>query len=341
MKIYINGLCYTSLSEMRGKVKEDIVAFVEEWYNKDTCVIGYTSGSTGKPKEIRLNKEDMRASARITNERLGIQPESVLFLCLSVSYIAGKMMVVRALEAGAKLITGEVTSRPLMDWGRPDVKIDLAAMVPMQLEETLKYSEDRKVLTGIRQLLVGGAPVSAKLEKRIGDISTICYATYGMTETVSHVALRQLNKDDCYFALGKISFSTDERGCLVIYTPHLHAGKFVTNDLVELIDKWHFRWLGRYDHVINSGGIKFFPEVIEEKITSCISVRYFITSLPDERLGQRIVLVLEGKPGKEIEKMQLFEKLRFHLTSYEMPREILYLPYFYETDSGKIIRRLS
>lgn len=338
MKIRLNGHIFSSLAEVRNSIKGEVPDFLEEWLNEKSYVIGHTSGSTGEPKEIRLNKEDMRASARITNEFLGIDSHSVLFICLSVSYIAGKMMVVRALEAGAELFLGEVVSRPLRE--RPGMKIDLAAMVPMQVEECLKYPEEKLVLAEIRQLLVGGAPVSPELERGLKDIPTACYATYGMTETVSHVALRRMNEEENYFALGKVTFSTDKRGCLIIRTPHLLAGEFITNDLVELIDERHFKWLGRYDNVINSGGVKFFPEMIEAKIAACISRRYFITARPDERLGQRIVLVLEGKPQEEVEKMQLFHELRLRLTPYEMPKEILYLPYFFETTSGKMIRRL-
>lgn len=338
MRIRLNGHIFSSLTEVRDSIGGEVAGFLEEWLDEKAYVTGHTSGSTGKPKEIRLNKEDMRASARITNEFLGIDSNSVLFLCLSVSYIAGKMMVVRALEAGAELLLGEITSRPLRERSR--MKIDLAAMVPMQVEESLKHPEEKQVLAEIRQLLVGGAPVSLELEEELKDIPTVCYATYGMTETVSHVALRRLNEGENYCALGKITFSIDKRGCLIVHAPHLLAGEFITNDLAELVDERHFKWLGRYDNVINSGGVKFFPELIEAKMAGCVSRRYFITARPDKRLGQRIVLVLEGKPQGKVEKMQLLRALRLRLTPYEMPREILYLPYFFETASGKIIRRV-
>lgn len=319
----------------------EVFTFLKEWFDEKPYVIGHTSGSTGTPKEIRLDKEDMRASAVLTNSFFGISAESVLLLCLSVSYIAGKMMVVRALEAGADLCVVPVGSHPMqesVDGGLSDMKIDLAAMVPMQVEESLRVPSEKAAFGSIRQLLIGGAPVSPELEKRLQHIPTQCYATYGMTETVSHIALRKLNDDGNYIALGNVTFSTDERGCLVIDAPHLRSRHFVTNDLVELSDEHRFRWLGRFDNVINSGGLKFFPEVIESKISSLFSCRFFITSQPDERLGQRIILMLEGANRPDVN--ELLQNMRKLLSAYEMPRAIFTCCRFRETTSGKIMRDL-
>lgn len=327
-----------ALEDLRNFPEGEVLEFLKEWFDEKEYVCGHTSGSTGKPKEIRLYKADMRISARMTNEFFGINGDSVLLLCLSASYIAGKMMVVRALEAGAELLVCDVSSKPLSRLAG-DKRIDLAAMVPLQVEASLKVPEDRAVLGTIRHLLIGGAPVSSALERQLQAVPAECYATYGMTETVSHVALRKLNVSEVYSALGEVTFSLDERGCLVIHAPHLQGREFVTNDLVERLDSRHFKWLGRYDHVINSGGLKFFPEVIEAKLCGCISCRYFITSLPDGRLGQKMVLVLEGEREEEGER-QLLEAVRKVLDPYEFPREVIYLPRFYETASGKVLRTL-
>lgn len=337
MRIHVNGQVYGSWLDMKGRIQHELLSFLKEWFDDKNYVIGHTSGSTGLPKEIRLYKEDMKSSARITNAFLGIGHGSVLLLSLSMSYIAGKMMVVRALEADADLFVGEVSSRPLRGIKE---RIDLAALVPMQVEESFKYSEDQAVLAGIRQILIGGAPVSPALERKIQKLQAVCYATYGMTETVSHVALRRLGEQTCYFALGEVSFTSDDRGCLIIEAPHLQARRFVTNDLVERIDERHFKWLGRYDYAINSGGIKFLPEQIEHKIASCISCRYFITALPDERLGECIALVLEGNRRSESYETELLGNLRRVLTPYEMPKKILYLSSFHETLSGKVVREI-
>lgn len=344
----LKGKQLSDFTGMKRDISPEVYAFLEEWFDEKEYVTGHTSGSTGTPKEIRLSKSDMRASARITNEFFGIGAESVLLLCLSVSYIAGKMMVVRALEAGAELRITEVSSRPFRGWdGNPDGRtagagklIELAAMVPLQVEETLKTAAEREVLSSVRQLIIGGAPVSPQLEQELQGCPVRCFATYGMTETVSHVALRELGKGPEYTAVGEVEFSLDGRGCLVIYAPHLQAREFITNDLVEVTDKRHFRWLGRYDYMINSGGLKFSPEVLEHKIAPLFSGRFFITSQPDQRLGERIVLVIEGPAYTKEKEQQLQAGLRQLLTPYEQPKQILYLPHFKETVSGKLIRRI-
>lgn len=335
----LNGKDILLPEQLQQVENTELREFLCEWFNERPYVVGHTSGSTGMPKEIRLSKAGMRASARITNEFLGLGSRSVLLLCLSVSYIAGKMMVVRALEAGASLVTVAVCSRPLreLEEGR---NIDLAAMVPMQVEESMKHPEEKARFGGIRRLLIGGAAASPLLEKQLRDIPTVCYATYGMTETFSHVALRNMKEETVYSALKGVTFAVDKRGCLVVEAPHLHAGRLVTNDLVRLDDNRHFEWLGRYDHVINSGGIKFFPEAIERKISFGLPRRFFIASRPDERLGERIVLVLEGLPASAEEERQWTEELKQVLTPYEMPREFIYLTRFYETSTGKVIRRM-
>lgn len=317
----------------------ELQAFLREWFNEKTYVIGHTSGSTGKPKEIHLNKEDMRASARLTNRFFGIESGAVLLLCLSVSYIAGKMMVVRALEAGAELWVITTSSHPLreVEW-MDNRSVDLAAMVPMQVEVSLQEKEETEMFGRVRQLLVGGAPISESLELRLSKLSTVSYATYGMTETVSHVALRKIGCEKEYFALGNVLFEQDKRGCLVIDAPHLQQHCFVTNDVVDLLDEKHFRWLGRWDHVIISGGLKFFPEVIEQKICNLFKGRFFIASRPDERLGEHIVLAVEGKLPMAIDLLK--EQLGKVLTPYEMPREFIEMPHFMETCSGKVIRKL-
>lgn len=339
----LNFQAINRFSDYEKIPNEELGVFLKEWFDEKSYVIGHTSGSTGKPKEIYLDKEDMRASARLTNEFFEIGSESLLLLCLSVGYIAGKMMVVRALEARARLCVVKVSSHPLKELvdseeiGRYG-KIDLAAMVPMQVEETLKVANEKVIFANIRRILIGGAPIVKELENQLKWYAG-CYATYGMTETVSHIALRKLNSKAEYFALGEVNFTTDDRGCLIIHAPHLKAQQFITNDLVKWIDTCHFEWLGRYDNVINSGGIKFFPERLEAKMSSCFSGRFFITSEPDPLLGQRIVLVVEGKLSTPLSK--LFRQFRQLLSVYEMPRKIFTVPFFRETTSGKIIRDIS
>jgi O-succinylbenzoic acid--CoA ligase len=218
--------------------------------------------------------------------------------------------------------------------------IDLAAVVPMQLEAMLARPER---LACVRQLIIGGAPLSPTLEERLQGVATACYATYGMTETVSHVALRRVNgplASPYYTALGETHFEMDGRGCLVVHAPHLRQGCFVTNDLVRLLDGTRFEWLGRADHVINSGGVKISPERLEARLAPLISRRFFVAAEPDERLGQRVVLVVEGEPWGEEERARFTAHAARLLDPYERPRSLRFLPVFRETSSGKVLRVL-
>lgn len=337
--IRLNGKRYTSADEMEGQ-EEAVINFLKEWYNNEDYVTGHTSGSTGTPKELHLSKKDMIASAELTNRFFHIGTGSTLLLCLSPSYIAGKMMIVRAILAGANLHTVSPSSSPLATL---DMPFDLAAMVPMQVETTLKSPLATQHFTRLRQVLIGGAAISPKLEKQLQSLPTNCYATYGMTETVSHVALRPINgprQTSFYVALGDIHFSQDNRGCLIIHAPHLHEQQFITNDLVVLHSQTRFEWLGRVDNVINSGGIKLFPENIEHRLAPLISRRFFITSIPDALLGQMAVIVIEDTPWSANSQKELLNEARKHLSPYEIPKRIYFMEHFQETYSGKIIRKI-
>jgi len=337
--IRLNGTHYHSLAQLQDFPRQEVVRFLEEWTSDSPHVMGHTSGSTGTPKAIRLAKQDMLASARITNDFFRIDESKHLLLCLSPHYIAGKMMIVRALLAGANLVVVPPCSQPLSTLECP---IDFAAMVPMQLETILASPSSTAQFSRIGQVILGGAPLSPTQEERLQTLPTACFCTYGMTETVSHVALRHVNgsqRSSSYFALGEVHFETDSRDCLVIHAPHLQARAFVTNDVVRLLDARHFEWLGRYDNVINSGGLKFFPESIEQKIGSFIPQRFFVTSEPDRRLGERIVLVIEDSPWPPDRLVALQERITQHLSPYEVPKKIYFLPRFAETSSGKILRK--
>lgn len=340
MEIKINGIQYTTLASLQEINDTQIIDFLREWYNTEEYVIGHTSGSTGTPKEIRLLKKDMIASARLTNDFFHIGADSRLLLCLSPQYIAGKMMLVRAILSGANLCTVKVSSSPLEN---TDEEYDFAAMVPMQVETSLNTPETAKRFARVKQVIIGGAAISVQLEKQLQGLPTACFCTYGMTETVSHIALRDINgrnKSSFYFALGDVHFETDERGCLVIKAPHLQQQKFVTNDIVRLIDSTRFEWMGRQDNVINSGGVKLFPERIEAKIALFVERRFFIMPEEDARLGQRAVLVIEGATWNEEQEKQLLEQLKQELHPYEIPKKIYFRGHFMETYSGKVIRKL-
>ena len=335
MEIVINNIQYNSLDAMAGTVAPAVISFLREWYDDKPYVMGHTSGSTGEPKPVQLLKTDMRASAQLTNAHLGIDAASTLLLCLSPSYIAGKMMIVRALEARARLCVVEPSSQPL---SQVNEAVTLAAMIPMQVIEMLKLADGAARLSQVKHLLVGGAPVNEQLEAQLKQLSSHIYITYGMTETVSHVALRAVG-EPLYTALGDVTFECDSRGCLVIDAPQLSDRRYVTNDIVELADAKHFAWVGRFDNVIISGGLKYSAERLERKLEHCIAERYYIVGCPDEVLGERIVLCIEAVPYDAEKMSQLQQAMAERLTRYELPREVQFLAQFEMTATGKVKRK--
>ena len=205
----------------------------------------------------------------------------------------------------------------------------------------MRDDAQRARLARVGALIIGGAPLPPVAEEWLSGLPVRSYATYGMTETVSHVALRRIGDPTMnYRALGQITFSVDTRDCLVIHTPHFAVKELVTNDVVELIDEHSFRWIGRYDHVINSGGVKVFPERIEQQIAPLFTRRFFIAACADEKWGECVALAIEGDPLSATDEAALLARIRERVGRYEVPRRLFYLPAFAETSSGKVIRRL-
>ena len=338
MEITLNHRLCRTREEVLAVATPQVADFLDEWYSSADFVWGHTSGSTGAPKPIKLLKHDMEESARLTVDYFGLAAGTTMLLCLSPDYIAGKMMIVRALLSGADLLVVSPSSRPLAS---VDERVDFAAMVPAQVVESLRDDAQRGRLARVGALIVGGAPLPPVAEERLSNLPVRSYATYGMTETVSHVALRRIGDPTMtYRALGQITFSADNRDCLVIHTPHFAVKELVTNDVVELIDKYSFRWIGRYDHVINSGGVKVFPERIEQQIASLFTRRFFVAACADEKWGECVALAIEGDPLSATDEAALLARIRERVGRYEVPRQLFYLPTFTETSSGKVIRWL-
>lgn len=336
MEFKVNAKIYHSVEELQQGVSAEFATFVAEWFSEGEYMTAQTSGSTGTPKTIQLLKSDMRASAQITNAFFNINTNSTLLLSLSPNYIAGKMMIVRWLESGAEMIEQKPTSNPLQQ-PLPQ-NITFAAMVPSQVVNILKDNNSVSQLSKIENLIIGGAPLDAETEKKIAITSVNAYATYGMTETLSHVALRKIGTDKEYFALSGVTFGQDERECLVINIPHLSVKRLVTNDVVTLTDATHFIWRGRYDNVINSGGVKIFPEEVEKLITPCIAQRFYIIGTPDAVWGEVCTLVIEGDEWSTEKQQNLLKQLKDVLPKHKAPKLIKFLPKFTETTSGKVKR---
>ncbi len=313
----------------------DIYRFILEWLSEDDFVVVQTSGSTGIPKILRQPKSRMINSAMMTAEYFGLSAGINGLLCLPVSYIAGKMMVVRAFVTGMNLITVEPSANP---FAQLTVPIHFGAITPFQLANSIVTVDE----TNFGSLLVGGGEIPLDLERCCADLQTALYASYGMSETSSHIAIRKVNgitKSPAYEVLKDISISVDQRGCLVIEAPGLVDEAIVTNDVVRIIDPTHFEWLGRIDYVINTGGIKLFPEQVEKKILSLVSGRFFIAGLPDVLLGEKVVLFIEGESFIAAELKKLQKNLYLFLSRFEIPREIIFIPHFDLSDSGKILKK--
>lgn len=317
--------------------EKEVWAFIKEWLSDENVVQVSTSGSTGLPKNIFINKKYLRNSALMTLRFLGLRSGDTALLCLSANYIAGKMMIVRALEGEFNLVLKEAVGNPLKGCTE---KIHFAAMVPLQVAKVLE-EEGANALQAIDQLIIGGAAVSLSLERQLKPLSNAVWATYGMTETVSHVAMKRLSgfeTSDVFEPMPGVVLSTDDRGCLQIDAPHLCAERVVTNDLVTLDEQECFRFVGRYDNVINSGGVKLSPETIEQKIAPLFKERFMISSLPDEHLGQKLILYIETSQPEFYNWSMLRVQLADLLSPFERPKALICLPQFIETKSGKLKR---
>jgi O-succinylbenzoic acid--CoA ligase len=304
--------------------------FILDWTSYSPTLEVFTSGSTGKPKKIVLQKEHMVNSALATGEYFNLKPANTALLCLPCSGIAGKMMLVRAMVLGLHLDYVAPSSTPLTTNDKP---YDFVAMVPLQVQNSLKQ------LHRIKTLIIGGAPVAIALQNKLKAPSTNSYETYGMTETITHIAVKKIGigSIDYFETLPNISVTQDDRGCLVIDAPKISDTKIVTNDLVELVTENQFKWLGRYDSIINSGGIKLIPEQIEKKLSTIISSRFFVAGLPDDALGQKLVLVIEES---KVDSQKVLDKIKTlkGIQKYEVPKEVHVLKPFIETKTGKIQR---
>ena len=338
------------LLEFTKNFSSDTFSFLSEFLSVSETISVQTSGSTGKPKLIVVKKEFMINSALATGEFFDLKENTTALLCMNPSFIAGKMMLVRAMVLGWQLDIVPPSSNPLKTLEK---HYDFCAMVPMQVY----HSFDN--LNRIKKIIIGGGVVSKELEIKLQTIKTEVFATYGMTETITHIAVRRVNffsslregttKQSHYKILPNINISKDNRGCLVIDAPKVSSNTIVTNDLVDLISDKEFQWLGRFDNIINSGGIKLIPEQIEEKLAEIISDRFFVAGIDDTVLGEKLVLIVEK--GSKIQRFKGSEMLKTQhvilnevknlnsLSKYEIPKEIYFLEKFVETDTKKIQRK--
>jgi O-succinylbenzoic acid--CoA ligase len=282
----------------------DLQEFLNEWHNGSPTVLVHTSGSTGKPKPMYVEKRRMEASARITCSFLGLKPGDTALLCLPMDYIAGKMMAVRSVVCSLQTVCLEPSNHPFAasKWVGSNIHVDLAAMVPSQVWCSLQVSDECERLRAVRHLLIGGGAIDDAMADALADFPHNVWSTYGMTETLSHIALRRLNgpdRSDWYTPFDGVTVSLNADGCLVINAPAVHDGPLVTNDIAELRHPLPseraggeaFRILGRKDNVICSGGIKIQIEEVERLLKPHAHVPFIITKVPDPCLGEALVLL--------------------------------------------------
>ncbi len=307
--------------------------FLLDWLDKNDYIKVQTSGSTGKPKVLTIKKQSMVNSAIMTGDFFDLSPGKKVLNCLPSNFIAGKMMMVRAIILGLEVDMTVPSSLPRIDYEKD---YDFCAFTPMQLKNFAKY------LKAIRTVIVGGGRVSSHVKSLVKDKKPKVYETYGMTETVSHIAVKKLNNfddsgsDHFFKILPDITISKDDRGCLIIEAPKLSEEPIITNDLVDIHSETEFEWLGRIDNVINTGGVKVFPEQIEEKLQDKMKGKqFFIHGIEDDTLGEKVVMVVEGSESA------LDDALFDALSKFEKPKKIYFTRKFKETASGKIHRSLT
>lgn len=314
----------------------DLAEFLAEWNNASDKVLVHTSGSTGEPKPLWVEKRRMEASARLTCDFLGLQPGDTALLCMPLDYIAGKMVVVRSLVRGLRLINVAPSGHPLKSLSQPPV---FAAMVPMQVYNSLQTHLEREILARIKHLIIGGGAVDKALEAELRSMPGNVWSTYGMTETLSHIALRRLNgdaADDWYTPFGGVDVSIGSDGCLVIKAPMVCAATLYTHDLAEIAsDGRRFRILGRKDNVIDSGGIKIRMEEIEEALHPHLAFPFMITKRCDKRLGEAVTMLAECDEESADDIRRICENV---LPKYWRPKYYIFIGKLPLTATGKPAR---
>jgi o-succinylbenzoate---CoA ligase len=311
----------------------DIYIFIQDWLSDKDYIVVKTSGSTGDPKIINLKKKWLEYSATQTCNFFNLNKQSTALLCLPAAYIAGRMMIVRAFVSGMNLLIVEPSGNPFNNQS-----IDFTAITPFQLHQSLQTLKNKPL---VKSIIVGGGEISKSIEREVQELPVDIYATYGMTETSSHIALRRVNgadRENFYTVIGQTSIGLDDRGCLTIENPNLFEGKLITNDLIEIVDTNKFHWLGRYDNIINSGGIKIIPEEVEQSIANLLPQAFVISSISDEKLSEAVVLVVEGDELPIEEKDSLLSQIKELVHAYAVPKQIINLPQLPKTPTGKVDR---
>ena len=336
-KFRLNGTAYSHDSLLsvakkwqnsRNNEQQELGLFLKTWLIDSDTIIVHTSGSTGAPKPLEVSKKAMRASAEQTAAFFNLLPGDTALLCLPIQYIAGKMMLVRAMVIGLDIDL--IPPKTLLDL--KDKSYDFAALIPLQASASIN------LLKNLKTILIGGAPIPGALRKALAKKQLHCIETYGMTETLTHVATRPVTYPPVPFlAMPGIEVDVDLDNCLILTVPYISETAICTNDVVELIDEKSFRLLGRRDLVINSGGKKIFPERLEEKLADFLDFPFFFTGIPDATLGEKLVFVIVGD-SKEMQNALKIATEVLGTDKHHIPKEVVCIEAFVHTKSGKLDR---
>jgi o-succinylbenzoate---CoA ligase len=329
---------FKNLPFPNSEYDQKVFDFCEKWLSGQHEFILKTSGSTGEPKPIILTRFQMEASAKLTGKTFGLNLHDKALVCLNVEYIAGIMMLVRGMVLGLELTIIEPNSNPLENLENHD--FNFAAFVPLQLQKILENKNQIKVLNKMKAIIVGGAAVNEVLEKEIQQLEVPVYSTYGMTETVSHIAISRLNgadKSSNFQVLEGVKIGIDERNCLNIIADASNNELVQTNDIVEIINENEFKLIGRFDNIINSGGVKIQLEKVEKAFEKIIpDKRFFAFGIADLVLGQKLILVIETEDLKD---KRILSESTGSLSKYEIPKQIFTIKNFSDTPTGKIDKK--
>jgi O-succinylbenzoic acid--CoA ligase len=337
--LIINNETYSPeqfIEEFGNSEKEylkNICSVLTDWKAHKKHMELTTSGSTSTAKTVTLSKSSMRTSALRTQEFFGYKKDDNAILCLPVKFIGGMMMLIRSIVSDINLYILEPSLNPLT---KLQSNVQFVPMTPAQLSKTIEVNSSK--IEYIDKILLGGGPVNSALMRKISKLRADVYHSFGMTETISHIAIKQLNplvKDNYYNALKGVKFSVDEDSCLIIKADYL-SETIMTNDVVELINEEQFIWKGRKDNVVISGGLKLYPEIIEQKLSQVINDEYFITGIEDELLGKKLCLVIEN--DSVIDSDYTLDKIKKYLDKYEIPKLVYGITQFERTETGKVKR---
>lgn len=313
---------------------KNLIDFFDEWNNSSKFINLESSATTGRSKIIKAKKKHLIQSAKKTGNLLNLKPYDSAICCLPVKYIAGKMMIIRSLVLNLKLYYINPSSHPIEKLNK---NIDFCAMNSIQAANSINK------ISLIKNLLIGGGIISKKIQNKLFSFKNNIYEVFSMTETYSHFAVKKISQytKSNYFKLLKgFSIKKDQRNCLIIKTPYFNR-PIITNDIVKIKNNNLFRFLGRFDFLINSGGIKLCPEEIERKIYEYFDINYvfIISSIFDDKLGEKLILIIESDHINDLTKKNLIKMFQKKLSKYEVPKDILTIKKFKRTNTGKIIRK--